>query len=411
MNSTSTAEPGGTDSTYAWVRLGISMLISTIGGVGFWSGVVVLPVVQANFGVDRAAASLPYTLTMIGLGAGGVLMGKLSDRFGITVPVAIGAVLLGLGYVASGYAGNIWLFALAHGVLIAIGGAAMFGPVMADISHWFTRRRGIAMALCAVGNALSGTLWPPLVQYLVETTGWRGTHIFIGLFCAATLLPLAFVLRRRAPHFAVGAIQSVPRTTPAALGLSPRALQSMLAVAGVACCVAMSMPQVHIVAYCGDLGYGVASGARMLSLMLGFGIISRVGFGLMADRIGGLGVMLMSSLLQATALMLYLGFSSLTSLYVVSALFGLFQGGLVPSYAIVVREYFPAREAGTRVGMLIMATLFGMAFGGWFSGVIFDFTGSYHAAFANGVLWNVLNAGIVVFLLLRAGRGPRLVPA
>jgi MFS family permease len=365
--------------------------------------------VQADFGVDRASASIPYTLTMIGLGAGGVLMGRLSDRFGITVPAAIGAVALGLGYVASGYAENLWQFALAHGVLIAIGGSAVFGPVIADISHWFARRRGIAVALCACGNYLGGTIWPPVVQHLVETVGWRSAHIQIGLFCVVTMLPLAFALRRRAPHFALGAIQSVPRATPASLGFSPRALQILLAVAGVACCVAMSMPQVHIVAYCGDLGYGVARGAQMLSLMLGFGIISRVASGFVADRIGGLGMMLLSSVLQTSALLLYFSFDSLPSLYVISALFGLFQGGLIPSYAIAVREYFPAREAGTRVGILIMATLFGMAFGGWISGAIFDFTGSYRAAFANGALWNVLNAGIAFLLLLRIGR--RLAPA
>jgi MFS family permease len=186
--------------------------------------------------------------------------------------------------------------------------------------------------------------------------------------------------------------------------------QALLCVAGVACCVAMSMPQVHIVAYCGDLGYGAAQGARMLSLMLAAGIVSRLVSGVICDRIGGLRTLLLGSLLQGTALLLFLPFDSLASLYVISALFGLFQGGIVPSYAIIVREYFPPAEAGARVGTVLMCTLFGMALGGWMSGKVFDLTGSYHAAFLNGLAWNALNVSIALFLLARTsgwiGRRP-----
>jgi MFS family permease len=218
------------------------------------------------------------------------------------------------------------------------------------------------------------------------------------------MIPLALVLRGRPPAYALSSTRQFATAAQGSLGLSPGALQMLLGIAGFACCVAMSMPQVHIVAYCGDLGYGVERGAQMLSLMLGLGIISRIGSGFIADRIGGVRTLLLGSLAQMLALLLYLGFSGLTSLYVISALFGLFQGGIVPSYAIIVREYFPAREAGMRFGIVIMATLFGMAFGGWISGVIFDVTGSYNAAFANGVLWNLLNACIALALLTRSAR-------
>jgi MFS family permease len=173
----------------------------------------------------------------------------------------------------------------------------------------------------------------------------------------------------------------------------------------------MSMPQVHIVAYCGDLGYGVQRGAQMLSLMLGFGIISRLASGWISDRIGGLRTLLLGSVLQGIALALFVPFNGLASLYVVSALFGLFQGGLVPAYAIIVREFFPPREAGTRVAIILMATLFGMAFGGWASGAIFDATGSYRAAFVNGIGWNLLNMSIALWLMRRSMRGPALAAA
>jgi len=182
----------------------------------------------------------------------------------------------------------------------------------------------------------------------------------------------------------------------------------LLCIAGIACCVAMSMPQVHIVAYCGDLGYGAARGAEMLSLMLGFGIVSRIVSGFIADRIGGVRTLLLGSVLQGTALFLYLFFDGLASLYLISALFGLFQGGIVPSYAIIVREYFSPREAGTRVGLVLMATLIGMALGGWMSGAIFDLTGSYQAAFLNGLGWNLLNVSIAAWLLLRSRGRPLL---
>ncbi|HEY7578317.1 MAG TPA: MFS transporter [Acetobacteraceae bacterium] len=399
----------GAESVYAWLRLAICVVLSTLGGISLWSVVVVLPAVQAEFGVDRAAASLPYTLTMIGFAIGGVMMGRLADRRGIVPPMLIGAAALSLGYVAAAYAATLWQFALAQGVLIAMfGGAASFGPVVADISHWFTRRRGTAVAIAASGNYLAGTIWPPLIQHFVQTAGWRQTHLGIGVACALTMVPLALALRRNPPpqrHEPVHRAASAQRS----LGLSPAMLQTVLAVAGFCCCVAMSMPQVHIVAYCGDLGYGISRGAEMLSIMLGLGIISRVGSGFVADRIGGLPTLLLGSLGQMLALLLYLAFSSLGSLYLVSALFGLVQGGIVPSYAIVIREYLPAREAGMRFGVIIMATLLGMAFGGWISGVIFDATGSYRAAFANGALWNLLNACIALALLTRGAR--RVAPA
>jgi MFS family permease len=221
------------------------------------------------------------------------------------------------------------------------------------------------------------------------------------------MLPLLLALRRPTPaHAPAGSAGA--SATQSSIGLSPNALQALLCVAGLACCVAMSMPQVHIVAYCGDLGYGPARGAEMLSLMLGFGIFSRLGTGFIADRIGGVPTLLMGSTLQGVALLLYYFFDSLTSLYVISALFGLFQGGIVPSYAIIVREYFPSREAGTRIGLVIMATLFGMALGGWMSGAIFDYSGSYRAAFANGLGWNLLNVTIATWLLLRTRRQGRV---
>jgi MFS family permease len=262
----------------------------------------------------------------------------------------------------------------------------------------------MAVGIFASGNYLSGTLWPPVLQHFIATEGWRAAYFGVGAFCLVTMLPLAMMLRRRPPAIEVGPAHGLAATHSVhPLGVSPNALQALLIVAGVACCVAMSMPQVHLVAYCGDLGYGAARGAQMLSLMLACGIVSRLTFGWISDRIGGLRTLLLGSGLQALGLLLFLPFDGLASLYVISALFGLSQGGIVPSYAIIIREYFSPKEAGVRVSTVITSTLFGMALGGWMSGAIFDLTGSYRAAFVNGVLWNLLNLSIALFLLRLAG--------
>lgn len=402
------------DGPYAWRRLLVSLLLSTIGGIGLWSVVVALPTIQAEFGVQRGGASLPYTMTMMGIAVGGILMGRLADRHGIVRPLVIATLALSFGFILSSQVRNLFEFIVVQGLVIGLAGsAATFGPLIADISHWFRRRRGIAVAICASGNYLAGTFWPPVLQAGIAAYGWRQTHIGIGLFCLVTMLPLILLLRRPSPIETGPAVAVIP-VAPEAVAPAPQAmLQALLVVAGFACCVAMSMPQVHIVAYCADLGFGPARGAEMLSLMLGFGVVSRIASGWIADRLGGAATLLLGSAMQFLTLVLYLPFDGLMSLYVVSALFGLSQGGIVPSYAIIVREKFPASEAGTRVGVVIMATIVGMAAGGWLTGVIFDWTGSYQAAFLHGIGWNVVNLAIALWVWrgrrpqssLRAGGG------
>jgi MFS family permease len=397
-----TPPPAAADTRYAWVRLWASLLVTTIGSVGMWTPVVVLPAVQAEFAATRADASLPYTASMVFFVVGQVMMGRLADRAGIFVPVVTGTIALALGYVAAGLAPSLPLFVAAYGLLIGfLGSSSVFGPVIADVSHWFVRRRGLAVAICSCGSYLAGTLWPPVVQHFTDTVGWRATHLGIGIFCAATMLPLAMVLRRRAPVVHAGRAAGGADPARLAAVLSPAALQALLLVAGVACCVAMAMPQVHIVAYSHDLGHGAARGAEMLSAMLGFGVVSRLASGWLADRIGPLPTLLLGSGLQALCLLLYLPFEGLAALYVVSALFGLSQGGIVPSYALIVRQYFPPAEAGMRITLVLSGTIAGMALGGWMSGALYDHTDSYRAAFLNGFAWNLVNLGIAAWLLRR----------
>jgi MFS family permease len=404
-DANATIRVGVPESRYAWMRLGAALVLSAIGGVGMWSVIVALPAVQAEFGVARSAASLPYTMTMIAFGFGGIVMGRLSDRLGIMPPVVGGAVLLGLGYAAASQATSLWQFILTQGVLVGAASSASFAPIIADTSLWFTRHRGMAVAIIASGSYVAGTVWPPVVQHFIQAVGWRHTYLGIAVFCVATMLPLALALRRRSPlGETAGASPRAAQRPARPLGMSPGALQAVLILAGLSCCVAMSMPQVHIVAYSADLGHGAARGAQMLSLMLGFGVVSRLASGWICDRIGGRRTLLLGSSLQMLALVLFLPFDGLASLYTLSALFGLFQGGIVPAYAVIIREFYPPEEAGVRVATVLMATVFGMALGGWMSGVIYDLTGSYQTAFVNGILWNLLNVAIAVGLLRRPGR-------
>jgi MFS family permease len=395
------------DSAAAFVRLGLALLIGSLGSVGMWSFVVVLPTVQAEFGVTRGAVSFVYTCAMVGFGLGGVVTGLIADRFGIVRALGLGAIVMACGYIGAGYATSLWQLDLMH-LLIGLGAAANFGPLMAAVSHWFERYRGVAVSVGASGNYIAGTIWPPLIERGTAYAGWRATHIAIGVSCAVLTFVVLWVLRRRIGEDRVQSHEDAPPPS-VDLRVSNNVLTVLLSIASIACCVAMAMPQVHIVAYCGELGYGVARGAEMLSLMLACGIISRIGSGFLADRIGGLRTLLVGSIAQGVALLFYVFFDSLASLYLISAMFGLFQGGLIPSYAIIVRESMPVQEAGARIGIIIGASVLGMSLGGWLSGLIFDSTGSYAAAFLNGLAWNALNVSIAVALLLRVRS--RLIPA
>lgn len=401
-------DAGILDSRISWGRLGLSLLISLIGNVGMWAIIVILPAVQAEFGVDRADASIPYTLTMIGFAAGNFLIGRAVDRWGVALSLAASAVLMAAGFAAAALAPNIATLSALQ-LLIGFGTATSFGPLIADVSQWFLRRRGIAVALIASGNYLSGAIWPLVLADILAGPGWRTAYLVIAASALLVMLPATWLLRRPLPDGALQASETAAALKAREAGLSPRALTWLLAAAGIGCCVAMAMPQVHIVAYCTDLGYGPAVGAEMLSLMLLGGVASRIVSGLLADRLGGVVTLLIGSTLQMLALILYLPTTGLTSLYLVSLVFGLSQGGIVPSYAIIVREYLPAREAGARVGFVIMATILGMALGGWLSGLIYDLTGSYRWAFLNGIAFNALNVAIMLLILLRSRpRSPRV---
>jgi MFS family permease len=391
------------DSASAWCRLGVVLVMSVVVGVGMWSIVVILPAVQIDLDLTRSQASLPYVFTMMGYGLGGIVFGRFSDKYGIYKTVVAGIVMMSVGYVLASFATGVGLLCVSQGLLIGIGTSTTFAPLIAHVSHWFDRRKGAAVGIIASGQYLSGAIWPTVLESSVQGYGWQQTYSFVGLIVLVLALPLSLVLRK------------IPATDKSVAGsrndwdqkdipVSPAWLIALLMVAIFCCCIAMSMPQVHMVAFCGDLGFGAATGAKMLSVMLAFGVVSRLGFGWLSDHIGGLKTVFIGVFLQGIGLALFLIFDTLVSLYVISALFGLFQGGIVPAYALAVREYLPQRVAGERVGMVMMASLLGMALGGWIPGYLFDLTGSYDIAFVNGLIWNALPLLFIGWLIIRIGK-------
>jgi len=373
-------------------------MIAIVGNAGMWAIILVLPSVQSEFGIDRASASLPFTLTMLGFALGNFYMGKLADRYNISTVLLFSSIILALCFIFAAQSSSILSLALIQFV-IGFGTGASFGPVIADTSIWFLKKRGIAVALAASGNYLSGVVWPIFTRDLLLNYGWRTVYLVLAIAAVLIMAPLSLALKRKISAESTQADDLISQNRVQSTQLSPKSLQLFLGLAGLACCVAMSMPQVHIVAFCVDLGFGSTVGGNMLSLMLAGGIVSRIVSGFLADKIGGLRTLLIGSGLQCIALFLYLPFNGLVSLYLVSLIFGLSQGGIVPSYAIVVREHMPAKEAGARVGFVLMMTIVGMALGGWMSGWIYDLSGSYTLAFWNGILWNLLNL-VIIFSLL-----------
>ena len=388
------------DSLYSWTRLFIALLLATVGNIGMWVVVIVLPDIQQEFKIDRGTASIPFALTMVGFAIGNWVMGHVVDRYGITKTIILAATVNTAGYIAAMYVNNVYSLSILQ-FFIGLGTAAAFGPLIADTSHWFLKRRGIAVALIASGNYFSGAIWPPLFNNTLQSDGWRDVYWILALSTVFIMIPLSFLLAKKISEETARISDAVSSDKRQNVSISPKALTILLSIAGIGCCVAMSMPQVHIVAFCIDLGFGPAVGAEMLSLMLIGGIISRLINGILADKLGGVYTLLIGSTLQCIALFLYLPFDGLVSLYIVSLVFGLSQGGIVPSYAIIIREYLPGADAGTRVGFVMMCTIMGMAIGGWMSGWIYDLTGSYAAAFWNGIVWNFLNIAIVLFLITR----------
>jgi MFS family permease len=390
------------DSQQAWFRLAIIFAMSVIGTAGMWSVVIILPNIQNEFTLDRAASTYPYVATMFGYGFGNVIIGRMLDKIGIKKPIIFALSLLVTSYVLSFFAKNVfWLSTIQF--FLGFSAAAFFGPMMADISNYFYKRKGLAVSLVASGQHLCGAIWPFVIKDFIIEGDWRNAHLFIALVCSILIPILFYFLGNKVPKMNNEqklTTQDEDINSKVNLSISNRQIQILLMIAGVLCCVAMSMPQVHIVPLCIDNGYGLAVGTEILSFMLFAAVASRVIFGFLSDKIGPIQTLILGSSLQAISLTMFLPFNSQLSLYIVAICFGLSQGGIVPIYAVIISKFLPSNEVAERVGWLIFATIIGMSLGGWLSGEIYDFTKSYRLAFINGIFWNIINLCIMIYLFV-----------
>ena len=397
------------DSNYSWFRLLITFLIGTSLNIGMWAIVIVLPDIQKEFNFNRGEVSVLFSFTMVGFALGNFILGKLVDKYGIILTLLFASITVVLGFFISAFSYSLILLSFCH-IMIGFGTAAGFGPLMSDISFWFSKRRGIAVSVAASGNYFSGIIWPTIISTVfINSFDWRFLYILFGIIAIILTIPLSFLLRKKIDKSFLDKETIKANQRLSEKLISPRLLLFILILASIACCVAMSMPQIHIVALCVDLGFSPIVGTNMLSLMLAGGVISRIISGVAVDYFGGFKVLLVGSSLQCLALFLYLPFDGLTSLYLVSLIFGLAQGGIVPSYAVILREYLPPQNIASKIGIVLMATIFGMAFGGWVSGFIFDLTGSYSLAFLNGIIWNVINILLIIYLMFKGKSNKTLV--
>jgi len=385
----------------SWITASLSLVILGVSFGAVWISVVALKPIAAEMGGARSIPAFATALAWFGSGLGGIGMGYLADRYGVRWTVIFGSLMIAIGLAISSL-GQTWQLYLGHGLFIGLlGNAGLNAPLYVYVSRWFDKRRGSALALIASGQYISGAVWPPIFDHAIAEYGWRQTMLWFAVLEMLVILPIAVLVLRRPPEIVAPAIAAKDATRPTVLGWPPGLVFAMLAVAAFCCCMPMSMPQSHLVALCSDLGIKPTHGVAMLSLLLGTAVVSRQMWGWISDRIGGLLTVLIGSIWQFLSIVALILTQDEIGLFTVVGIFGLGFSGLVPAYVLIVRELFPAHEAGWRVPILLCLSGFGMASGGWFAGLLYDHFGYYAPAFAAGLVFNAVNLLLIGTLVLR----------
>jgi MFS family permease len=394
----------------SWVVATVALLTLAFSFGAPWVAVVSLKPIAAEFGGARETPALAGALGWIGVGIGGIVMGRIAERVGVRWTVMFGAAMVCVGLVVSSLGGR-WNLLVGHGLFIGlIGNGGINAPLYVYVSKWFDRHRGSALALISSGVYIAGAVWPPIFERVVAAVGWQQTMWTYGLVEMAVILPLAAIFLRAPPKTLRRHSGAFTDPKPGnVLGWPPGLVYGLLCAAAFLCCMPMALPQGHLVAFCSDLGIAPSHGAAMLSVVLGTGFLSRQLWGAFSDRMGGLMTLAVCSAFQLAALTAFTTTQDEIGLFTVAAFFGLGFSGLVPAYVLTLRALFPLGEASWRVPTLLMFSGSGMAAGAWMGGFLYDWFGYYAPAFVAAIGANMLNLAIVVVLLLRQPAGPRRV--
>ena len=401
---------GSIESPLSWQAAFLTLAILSVSFGSPLLVVVGLRDMQAAMHTDRSVLSLANALVWIGNGVGGVPMGWLADRIGIRKTVAMGTVAMAAGLALSS-TGSVWALYVGHGLLIGfLGNGAIYAPLLIYTSRWFDRRRGTALALISSGQYVAGMVWPSILEIGIKQFGWQSVMLAYGVAVLA-ILPLLTLLRPAPEPLVLAPGQAGVRPGDRVLGFSPNTAMALICIASFCCCVPMAIPASHLVAFCGDVGITPSHGAMMLSVMVGCAFISRQFWGAFADRFGGLRTVMAGSAFQVLAIGAFMLTTDEIALFAVAGAFGLGFSGIIPSYAVTIRDLFPSKEASWRIPTVLMTAMSGMAFGSWWAGKLYDTYLSYRPAFASGVLFNLANLAMIAFLVSRLVRQRRTVLA
>lgn len=387
------------DGGYAWVVLGISALLMGLGGIALFSIGVFLKPMAAEFGWTRGEIAFAYTLGSVLSGVGGVVMGVLADKMPLRPLVLVGMLAVGGGLLLLPGIDRLWQFYAIYGPLLGgIGMAALATPVLSNVGFWFDKHRGMALGAALAGQSVGGALGPVILRHIISIEGWRNAYQFLGVGILVLTLPLTLLIRD-APGKKQAQIKPLT-PSPKTLAVSPGAYTAVLSFAIVLCCITMSIPIVHLVALATDQGIAPETGAQILGVMMVASIIGRVGIGKVADMIGGFRALLLAQGAQTVMIFWFTQMHTPAGLYVIAVLFGLGYGGVIPAYAIILREVMPDHIQGRSLGIVFLFGFIGMGLGGYLGGVLYDLTGSYTLAYLTGTLTGIAQL-IVITLLYR----------
>jgi len=361
---------------YRWIIVAAGGVLGCVAIGGLFSLPVFLRPIAQDTGWSTTGISTAMTFAFVALAFGSIGWGALSDRVGPRAVVLAGSVLLAAGLALAGLATSLVAFQLLFGVVVGLGAAAIFAPMMACVTGWFDTRRSLAVSLVSAGMGMAPMTMSPLAAWLVQAHHWRTSLQVVAALAAVILVPVAWLVRR--PPALAHAASGTAREPALSVGQAVRSAPFLILVlTSFLSCATHSGPIFHTVSYAVTCGIPLMAAVSIYSMEGLAGLGGRLVFGLLGDRFGAARVLVLALLAQAVVVLGYVSARQLGSFYTVAALFGFTYAGVMPLFAVIARENFPLRMMGTVIGGTTMASSFGMALGPVLGGLIYDTFSSY----------------------------------